>query len=270
MSKRRILNITSLKKRDKMLTYSNSTSTSQSGSSVYAQAPAVLTGGSGVPAMFVWCATARDNVKQNPNPQPGTKFDTSTRTSSSCYMVGLKEKVEIQVADGLPWQWRRICFTFKGGPTAAGTLPIQTSSFSPDLETSVGYVRLMNQLAGTSRTSFYSLLFQGIQDTDWNDPLTAKLDNQRITVKYDKVTHITSGNEEGVIRQYSRWHPMGHNLEYDDDESGGGIATSKYSVTGKAGMGDYWVIDIFRPRTGSSASNLLAFNAESSLYWHEK
>ena len=270
MSKKRILNITSLKKRDKMLSYTNSTSTSQSGSATYAQAPAIVTGGTSIPAMFIWSSTARDNVKQLPNPQPGTKFDASTRTASSCYMVGLKERLEIQVADGLPWQWRRICFTFKGGPTAAGFLPVASTGFSPDLETSVGYVRLLNQLPPANRATFYSLLFQGVEATDWNDPLTAKLDTQRITVKYDKVCSIASGNEEGLIRQYSRYHPMGHNLEYDDDESGGSMTTSKYSVSGKVGMGDYWVVDFFRPRVGSTSSNQLLFNAESTLYWHEK
>lgn len=253
-----------------MLSYTNSTSSSQSGSATYAQSPAIITGGTSVPAMFVWCATARDNVKQLPNPAPGTKFDYSTRTASSCYMVGLKENIEIQVADGLPWQWRRLCFTFKGGSTAAGFLPSPSSGFSPDLETSVGYVRLLNQLPTPSRTSFYQLLFQGVEGTDWNDPLTAKVDNQRVTLKYDKIMTVASGNEDGVIRAHKRYHPMGHNIEYDDDESGGGMNTSKYSVTGKVGMGDYWVIDFFRPRTGSTSSNQMLFNCESTLYWHEK
>lgn len=261
--------MTSEKKRDKMLNYTNVTAASQTGSGTYLSSPAILTGGSGTPFVAVWCATARDNTTSSTD-RIGNKFDVSTRTSSSCYMVGLKEAIEIQVADGLPWQWRRMCFTFKGSNSLAGTLPAPGSTFYPALETSNGYVRVLNGLTAAQQTPFFGLLFQGTQNSDWADPLTAKLDNERLSIKYDKVCTIASGNEDGVIRKYNRWHPMRHNLMYDDDESGGKTAPSSYSVTSKIGMGDYWVIDIIKPRTGSTGSNQLLFNCESTLYWHEK
>lgn len=270
MSKKAILNITSEKKRDKMLTYTNSSSSSQSGSTTYAVTPAIVTGGSSTPACFVWCATGRDNVTNLGAPTKGTKYDQATRSASSCFMVGLKEALEVQVADGLPWQWRRICFTYKGGASLLGAIPAPSTSFSASLEVSSGYVRLMNQLPTVSRPSFEALLFQGAQGLDWNDQMTAKVDNERITLKYDKTITIASGNEDGVIRKYSRFHPMRHNLEYDDDESGGQMVASGFSVNSKKGMGDYWVIDYFRPRAGSTSSNQLLFNAESTLYWHER
>lgn len=251
-----------------MLTYTNSTGSSQSGGTTYSVAPAIITGGSSTPAMFIWCATARDNTKSSTG-TVGTKYDQATRTSSSCYMVGLSETIEVQVSDGLPWQWRRVCFTFKGQGTLNGALPAASTSFAPAVETSSGWLRMMNQVTG-DRELLYALLFQGVRASDWSDPLTAKLDNERITVKYDKTCTIASGNEEGVIRAYKRYHRMGHNLEYDDDESGGGMTSSGYSVDSKRGMGDYWVVDIFRPRVGSTSSNQMLFNAESTLYWHEK
>lgn len=269
MSKRSILNLTSEKKRDKMLSYTNSTATAQSGGTAYGIQPAIVTGGSQFPAVFVWCATARDNNRNNTT-NPGTKFDQATRTASSCYMVGLKEKLEVQVTDGLPWQWRRICFTLKGGNTLNGTLPGPSTSFATSIETSSGYVRALNQLGASLRNNFYGQLFQGSESIDWQDPLIAKVDTKRVTLKYDKTITIASGNEAGVIRAYSRYHPMKHNLEYDDDESGGGMVAAGYSVDSKVGMGDYWVIDIFRPRAGSSSSNQLSFSTESTLYWHEK
>ncbi|UGV21550.1 MAG: capsid protein [Giant panda Gemycircularvirus] len=268
-SKKRILNMTSEKKRDKMLNYTNVTPASQTGSGNYASSPAILTGGSSTPFVAVWCATARDNTTSSTD-RIGNKFDVSTRTASSCFMVGLKEAIEIQVADGLPWQWRRMCFTYKGSNSLAGTLPAPSSTFYPALETSNGYVRVLNGLTAAQQIPFFGLLFQGNYNSDWADPLTAKLDNERLSVKYDKVCTIASGNEDGVIRKYNRWHPMRHNLMYDDDESGGKTSPSSYSVTSKIGMGDYWVIDIIKPRTGSTGSNQLLFNAESTLYWHEK
>lgn len=270
MSKRSILNVTSEKKRDKMLVYTNSTSTSQSGGTTYSTNPAIITGGTSVPACFIWCATARDNVTNLTTPTKGTKFDKATRTSSSCYMVGLKEALEIQVADGLPWQWRRICFTYKGNATLNSYLPTSSTSFAPSLEVSSGYVRLLNQIPTANRATFEALLFQGVQGSDWGDQMTAKVDTERVSVKYDKTITIASGNEDGVIRKYNRWHSMGHNLEYDDDENGGQMSASGYSVESRRGMGDYWVVDYFRPRVGSSSSNQMLFNAESTLYWHEK
>lgn len=260
--------MTSEKKRDKMMTYTNVTSSAQTGSGTFGATPAIITGGSS-PFVAVWCATARDNTTSSTG-RIGNKFDVATRTASNCYMVGLKECIEIQVADGLPWQWRRICFTYKGGNTASGSLPAPTSSYYPSLETSNGYVRVVNGIAPAQQTTFFNLLFQGAQTVDWSDAMTAKLDTERITVKYDKTCSIASGNEDGVIRRYNRWHPMKHNLMYDDDESGGTTGAAGYSVDSKRGMGDYWVIDIIKPRVGSTASNQLLFNTEATLYWHEK
>lgn len=270
MTKRSILNVTSEKKRDKMLQITNSTASSQSGSGTFVPQPALITGGSANVAAFVWCATARDNTRSSTATQPGNKFDQSTRTSSSCYMVGLKETIELQCADGLPWQWRRICVTMKGTGTFAGTLNTSTSTFYTALETSNGFARVLNQILAGDRAGFYGTLFQGQQDVDWQDPMTAKIDNERLSVKYDKTLTLASGNDDGMIRKYSRYHPMGHNLEYNDDESGGTMTAGQFSVTSKKGMGDYWVIDLFRPRVGSTSSNQMLFATESTLYWHEK
>lgn len=154
MTKRSILNLTSEKKRDKMLTLTNSSASSQSGGTTYQQTPAILTGGSSTPAVFAWCATARGNNVAPGGPK-GTKFDIASRTASDCYMVGLKEAIEIQVADGLPWQWRRICFTFKGGPTAAGYLPTGSATWSPATIASNGYVRVLNQLTSAQQETFF-------------------------------------------------------------------------------------------------------------------
>lgn len=272
MSRKAILNATSEKKRDKMLPWTNSTSSSQSGSSTFSLNPAVLTGGTADPGLFLWCATARDNTI-NTSAGKGTKFDVSTRTASTCYMVGLAEKIQIQCSDGLPWEWRRVCFTAKGGPTLGGTVTLGNASgtsFATALETSAGWVRLLNQLLIGDRTAFYGLFFQGAQNVDWTDPLMAKIDTERLTVKYDKTITLSSGNEDGFIRKYPRYHPMGKNLIYADDEAGGTMAVSQFSTQAKAGMGDYWVVDMFRPRAGSTSSNQLIFSTESTLYWHER
>jgi hypothetical protein len=269
MSRKRVLNIAAEKKRDKMMNYTNVTASQQTGGGTFLSTPSIITGGSSTPFVSVFCSTGRDNQTASTG-RVGNKFDVSTRTSSLCYMVGLKEAIEIQVADGMPWQWRRICFTYKGGPTINGYLPTSSSSFYTSLNTTFGYTRVVNGLALAEQSTFFALLFQGVRSTDWTDPLTAKVDTERVSLKYDKTCTIASGNEQGTIRRYNRWHPMRHNLMYDDDESGGTTSASGYSVQSKVGMGDYWVIDIIKPRVGSTVSNQLLFNTESTLYWHEK
>lgn len=274
MSKKRILTVTSTKKRDTMLNWTNSTSSTQVGGTTYGSAPAVITGGSNAQncAAFLWCATARDATVSSAG-GPTTKYAMAGRSATSCYMVGLAEKIEIQCNTGMPWQWRRICFTMKG----VSLVPAATGSgtqFSDFLETSNGYMRVMNQVNGNpSLDPMYSLfgaLFKGQVNSDWQDPMIAPTDNSRLTIKYDKVTSLASGNEDGFIRSYKRWHPMNKTLVYNDDELGGGMLSNFKSAFGKAGMGDYYVVDIFRARQGSATTDQLSVCPEATLYWHEK
>lgn len=269
MTKRRILNMTSTKKRDTMLCYTNSTGANQTGGTAYDVTAAVINGGLADTrvACFVWCATARDNTTSSAGGQ-GNKFTSATRTVTAPYMVGLKESIEIQCNTGMPWQWRRICFTYKG------PILTNTTSFATASETSNGWVRVVNQLAGNPgldpQYSFFVKLFKGQNTTDWVDPMIAKTDNTRVTVKYDQTVQLASGNEDGFIRKYNRWHPMKRTLVYDDDEYGGGEIPGAYSSEGKAGMGDYYVVDLIRARQGSSGSDQLTFRPEATLYWHER
>jgi len=270
MTKKSILNLTSIKKRDTMLAYTNSSAAEQQGSTTYTSLPAIVNGGQGpnIVAAFLWCATARDNTTSNANFQ-GTKFNLATRTSSTPYMIGLKEAIEIQVSTGMPWQWRRICFTFKGplGLTYDEGTSIAT-------ETSNGWMRVVNQIQGDAgggqQYILFEKLFKGQNTMDWNDPMTAKVDNSRVTLRYDSTCSLASGNEDGFIRKYNRWHSMRKTLVYDDDELGGGTNARTLSTEGKAGMGDYYVLDLFRARQDSATTDRLSFRPESTLYWHEK
>ncbi|AWU66515.1 capsid protein [Bark beetle-associated genomovirus 3] len=274
MSARKILNVSSVKKRDTMLCWTNSTAAAQQGGSTYSNAPAVVTGGLADTnaQCFLWNATARDNTSSYNGPA-GNKFNTATRTSTNCYMVGLSESVEIQCNTGMPWQWRRICFTMKG-PSLVPTNAASGVVFTAAAETSNGWQRIMNQVVGNPGTNpqytFMQTLFKGQCQGDWIDPITAPVDNSRITIKYDKVRSLASGNEDGFIRTYKLWHPMRAMLYYDDDENGGTEVASIQSSTGKAGMGDYYIVDLFRARQGSATADQLTIRPQSTLYWHER
>lgn len=260
-----------------MMSWTNSTASNQAGGATYSNSAAVINGSApdSTAQVFLWNATARDNTVAYAasNPTAGTIFNSATRTSSTPYMVGLSERIEIQCNTGMPWQWRRICFTMKG-PSLVPTSTASSAVFSTNAETSNGWARMMNQVLGNpGQNPMYGLmvpLFKGQVGSDWIDPMTAPTDNSRVTIKYDKIVTLASGNEDGFIRTYKRWHPMKQTIVYDDDETGGGTTVSVQSTEGKAGMGDYYVMDMFRARQGSAVSDQLTVRPQSTLYWHEK
>lgn len=247
-----------------MIAYSNTTPAIPQGGSTYTQ-----TGGAVMPAtqqyIFAWNATGRDlNAATS---TLGAASDEATRTSSTCYMKGLREDCQITTSDGLPWQWRRICFTLKG--TALSSTQVtgyQLTEFGTQ-----GVKRVVNTAFGSTAVgAIQALVFRGQAGVDWSNLMTAPLDHTKINIKYDKFRSIKAGNDAGTIRDYKLYHPMNKNLVYDDDENGGKMTTSAFSTTSKPGMGDYYVIDLFQPRTGGTASSVLRFEPTATLYWHEK
>ena len=62
---------------------------------------------------------------------------------------------------------------------------------------------------------------------------------------------------------------MNKNMVYANDENGEGETLDVISTASKHGMGDYYVVDFFNAN-GGTASDLLDFNPEATLYWHEK
>lgn len=216
--------------------------------------------------IFPWVASARPALG-NGGTVPGDAVDDSTRTATLCYMRGLKEKIQIQTNSGVPWQWRRICFCMKG----RGLIETDGTGIRWSLLTSNGMVRVLNTISGTTAgTSLVDRLFDGTFSIDWINAFTAKTDNTAVDVKYDRTFQISSGNANGVMRNFNMWHGMNKNLMFSDEERGADQTLGRYSRESKIGMGDYYVIDIISAGTGGTGSDLLTFLPESTLYWHEK
>nr|QVW56457.1 MAG: capsid protein [Gemycircularvirus] len=281
MTKKRILNVSSTKKRDDMASYY--TAFDSTGKMVAGVGPFTAsgnaTGASAANARTtgaIWCATARDFTASSAGPR-GSVQDIATRTSTTCYVRGVSERIEIQTSSGAPWQWRRICFKYRGQLFGSAQVPSQSGNYATHVETSNGYQRLVLSFTDASATSntvensLTNLIFRGTPGTgDWYDYMTAPLDPTRIDVAYDKFTTISSGNTSGKVFRKKIWHSMNKNLVYDDDESGGTETSYPYSMHGKQGMGDYYIVDFFRAGIGATATDQLSFNPQSTLYWHEK
>lgn len=216
----------------------------------------IITGNT-APAVFLWCATARDR----PTSTEDQEAD-SVRTATTCYMRGLKERVTFLTNSGASWRWRRICFTIRG------TLPLEATPVS--LETSNGWIRLVKRIESTSTWSnFQAIVFKGGAGVDWLDSYEAPLDTTRIDVKYDRRRVLNSGNQQGKYFDFGHWFPMNKNLVYGDDEFAQSENAASRSTTSKAGMGDYYIMDIIESATGLQADTL-GFSPEATLYWHEK
>nr|QCQ85243.1 capsid protein [Finch associated genomovirus 5] len=263
MSKRRILNVSSKKKRDTMTTYSGL------GTGQPQQGPILLYADGINPTygcfVMPWIATARDI-------EDPTTGDEHLRTSSTCYMRGLREQIRIYTSSNVPWEWRRICFTLKGASVTGPSL----DQFA--YENSSGWQRLVRPLTSTASTAIdtgtadrlINHLFEGTYGQDFNDLFTAKAESRMVTVSYDKVTIIRSGNSSGSLLYKKMWHPMNANLMYDDQERGSSMVTQYCSAEGNRGMGDFYVVDLFKPHPSGGNADRLTFGCQATLYWHER
>lgn len=246
-----------------MLVYTNVTSDRVPGATFTPSDPTLIGGGNVY--NFLWCATAR-NGQTGRSSTDVSGIDEATRTATTCYMRGLKERAWVQTNTGLPWYWRRIVFRAKGLQNVVA----QTTTAPFVSGTTNGWRRTVAELVGVPLQNLHTILFQGNFNSDWANPLNAKVDTRRVTVMSDRTRSISAGNDRGVLRSYNQWIPMNKNLVYDDDQNGGDEDEAQFSVTSNAGMGDVYIWDMFAPRSGSSNTDQLIFNPQATLYWHEK
>lgn len=270
MSKRRILNTTSTKKRNGMLSWSNTTGTGAVQTTGLGSLNAIGGTGNNIGAITMFCPTAMDLNASGSH----TVTLESRRTATTCYMRGFSEHIRVQTSSGLPWFWRRICFTLKEDFQAAVGNDTPTNTYRPYVETSNGLERLwLNQTINAMPNTIadqQNVIFKGVAGVDWNDLIVAPVDTRRVSLKSDVTRTIKSGNQAGTVREFKLWHPMNKNLVYDDDENGVSENSLYFSVASKPGMGDYFIYDIFLPGLGSSATDIINVTANSTLYWHEK
>lgn len=206
MSTRRLLNVTSKKKRDTMLSLSNH----RNGTPAAPVAgPSILTGSEGE-HVSIWCATARGALDQ-PN---GTELpiEDSTRSATTCFMKGLAQNDSIVVTSTDPWYWRRITFAMK---TQAIVNATGSATYPLFLLTSAGYSRVHNfDTPAVAVTE--NFLFRGQQGSDWQQRLLAYVDTTRVDLLSDKTVIINSGGGP-TVRRTKTYTPLNKNLVYHDD-----------------------------------------------------
>nr|QJB18649.1 MAG: capsid protein [Genomoviridae sp.] len=273
-STRRILNITSTKKRDTMRALTNVDANGNLVSTdPRASAPNFnnLKVRGNRTSVSLFCPTARGYSFND-------RLDT-LRNSDTCFMRGFCDTYDVTSNSGVPWHHRRIVFSCKGnrslrGPDSDGG---STGPFpwTPALVDSGDYYRNMMDISSTDysgiRDYLTNYVFDGEAGTDWNSWLNAKCARDRITLHSDRTVLLNPGNERGMTKKYRRYDSYNRNLHYDTDERGSdNKGFTPWAAEKTAGMGDVFVVDIFSPHAFGTADDLLDVNVQSTLYWHEK
>lgn len=257
MTRKRVLDITTRKKSDTRMTVTNARgANSDTPTSGIDALPVLLRGNSDV-YVIGHIATALPMY-------PGTS--ASNRNVESPYMRGYKERIRIETNTPQFWKWRRICFCMKGAALVEAAF---AGTWWQDNNTAGSY-RSANLLNSGARTALDERLFRGTFGVDYRNYLDAKIDYRQVSVKYDVTRQIQSGNDRGVWKTYSLWHPMNKTMQYQGDENGPAWTFARMSTTGNAGMGDYYIIDLFKAATGGTADDQMVVDYTSTLYWHEK
>ncbi|AUM62052.1 capsid [uncultured virus] len=269
VTRRRILNVSSIKKRDNMMS-------------------AVINPGEARPTLGPLTTTTGFTSLYIPTARtlaPANDQGESMRQRQTTYAVGYKERVQVDIIGGGVWKWRRIVFAYKGGESlwtgefpGDWTEPFFSKSVKPDpddpLPIAPDMVRLIGQPQSAQANAIRDLLWDGHEGVDWSSQYTAKVDTKRVRLMSDKTYVFNPGNESGMSRTYRFWYPIGHNIVYDDDEWGASAfgRGSPISVQSKAGFGDVYIYDIaYRvvPSSGSVEAQM-QFSPEGTYYWHER
>lgn len=268
ISRKRILNVSTRKKQDTMLSFYGDARESNP----TAQGPIVIPASDGG-SCIAWMPSVRLPAENPALAQP-TVFDSSTRTSTEIYMRGLKERIEIQTDSSEPWRWRRIVFSFFGKDILQYAGIASSEMGRLDLLTSNGYARFNAKLSPSADVVVNSVhsqlnnkVFKGRLNIDYDNVMNAKTDSNEVKIWYDRTRMITSGNDSGVLKQYHLWHSFNSKFIYDDFEFGGETAGRGFSASNRNSMGDVYVVDYFEPL---SATGNLRFWPNASLYWHER
>lgn len=255
MTQKRILNLTSTKKRDNM----QSLTIAADGTG--APGPLLVTG-TGFRSLFIPSARLKSESAGD-----------HRRNSTSIFVPGYRETVKVDVGGGDSWNWRRVVFTFKSSILRDFYENTGTGEMYDSLGDGAGNVpqRAIGVTPTTVTDLLEAIIFEGTAGNDWSNIMTAKVDNQRVTLISDRTRVYNPPNESGMSRTHRMYYSTRKTIVYDDDEFDESFATGAYSVMSKAGMGDLYIYDIVvRNSVATDGSATFRFAPEGTFYWHER
>ncbi|WGD01160.1 MAG: capsid protein [Genomoviridae sp.] len=277
-SRKAILDLVSVKKRDTMVGFTQSQSVE----------PRYFAEIISADNFLLWCPTARERGGQ------GNGLPT-VRSSNNVFWKGIADNFSFESSTSDPWLWRRVVFTMRGGFSTA-EVPSQyyttvtdnivditgpTSGQVPTEQTQNvvrgirSYFRTLEPLPVINHQALAERIFQGVRYVDWTDYTTAKLDTSQIKVISDRMTRMTSGNDSPFLRRKKHYIPLNKRMMYPSTEYGAAetsITTQNdaFAAPGNYGdtLADVYIMDYFRQPSGAPSS--MTVTAQSTAYWHER
>lgn len=209
----------------------------------------------------------------NPNNAAYLAFRTDTRP----FIKGISEKYQLVPNDAAVWEHRRIVFASKALFVAAVLPNIGAQTAANDVNSRRQFRDMSGVTTGnytTLQTQLYDVVFEGVDTTDWRNPMLAKVDRARVDLIQDIRYQIFSGNAVARTKYKNYWTSINKTIQYDDEENGLSISPAATSVSDKRGMGNIYVLDLFycvNPVDPLNPGNsVLAVSSQQTMYWHEK
>lgn len=237
MSKRRILNFTSTKKRDNLGYYDPDNVTSGERT--------IPSTNSNTVNVYLFSPTARQYENSD---------DPTDRSRQIVYWKGVREIGNLTTDTSVPWEWRRIVFEAKA-------LRVNEAHGL----TSNGYRRVT---APFGDLPTLNIIFEGAATSDRSRLMDGKVDTNLVKLHYDKKVVLRSGNDGIHYHNYKHYFPLNANMYYADDESSDSMISSNWCSNTRKGMGNIFIIDLFR--CVSSGNHQLKWTPGATVYWHEK
>lgn len=255
MSRKAILNMTSVKKRDTMRI-----ATINSGSATAAPMRGVSLGIANEQFYAgIWCPTWRlfDSTDSTP----------ASRQSRTVYWKGFAERYRIETQTNYPIEMRRIVYSTPDRIQLIAGAPAQASPPFFVEQTSNRYWRTTGD--GQMNIDYLDDIFAGVRGVDWLNPMNAKTDTRRVKIISDKKYKIASGNDRVMMKELKFYDALEKNMTYDDDENGGLITTTGFSEVSRAGaLQNVYVVNLFYATANIASS--FSLDIDSTVYWHER
>lgn len=253
ISKRAILNVTSVKKRDKMCL-----ALVGSDGSVTAKASQVYNIGASTQQLFISAASYKERINNS---------NEASRNQRQVYLRGIAERVRWETnASSAPMIVRRMVVS--GTPRIDLTTGVTNETTQPTHVVANG-IHFIGLGTGEMNINVAEVLFAGTFGRDWVDGAVAKIDARRWKIHSDKSYVVKSGNQSEAIMNRRFYDPINRTIQYDDEENGTDVNTSGWAAYSTQGhqQNVYIIYQVYNPSPSLIAPSL---TLERTLYWHEK
>jgi len=274
MTKKKLINMMSTKKRDIMLAASAPGNNPDPAAATTPNTRVTITAATNNPSAagvhcFVNCPTWRWLV-------PNNASYPAYRTNTRCFLRGVSEAFTLLPNDATVWFHRRVVVGIKS--ILGQTVPGLSNAIGAQNAANASSFRQMRDLTGQTTGGYQQvwdyvqdILFKGVKTTDWDDQMSGIIDRARVDLYYDKKYAIRSGNSVSSPRFKTLWASINKTLQYDDEENGISVTPAPYSVDNKIGCGNIYVFDFFEaPVPISTTTSTLTIDTQQTIYWREK